>query len=1521
MEGGTSLGLDIGSTTVKAVVLDGATLLFSAYRRHNADARGALRELLREIAERFPGAEFHCAVTGSAGLGVAELMGVEFVQEVIASTAAIERFIPQADVVIELGGEDAKITFLRPVVEQRMNGTCAGGTGAFIDQMATLLHTDAGGLDALAAEHQHLYPIASRCGVFAKSDLQPLLNQGAAHTDLAASVFAAVATQTIAGLACGHPIRGNVVFLGGPLHFLPQLRKAYERALDKQVESFTTPENAHLYVAIGAALLAGTRPSPAAKRHPGLAPGSREPAGDSFGIPAFAGMTVDGPGMPVMVSGQPTGSRVEPGMTVVGRGTTTGGVHVDDLLGRLRERTLIPLSSARLRPLFTDAAERTDFDTRHAATTIPKGNLEDAHGPVFLGIDAGSTTVKAVLLTQAGQIVFSHYQGSNDPVHVAIGILRQVLTDLPTDAYLARTCVTGYGEGLVRAALRLDDGEIETMAHYRAAETVAPGVTAVIDIGGQDMKYLRIRNGVVDSIAVNEACSSGCGSFLQTFAASMGTDVESFAGTALESSAPVDLGTRCTVFMNSSVKQAQREGASQGDIAAGLSYSVVRNALYKVIKLKDATQLGEKVVVQGGTFLNNAVLRAFELQTGAQVIRPDIAGLMGAYGAALTAQRNWSDGERSQSLGLDELDGFTVDTHLDTCRLCQNHCQLTISTFGDGTRHVSGNRCERGASTERVPKKSELPNLFDYKYKRMFGYRRLTDDKAFRGDIGIPRVLNMYENFPLWFTILTKLGFRVTISGRSSHEMFEKGMESIPSENVCYPAKLAHGHIESLLDRGITTIFYPCVPLEAKESEGSDNHFNCPVVAFYPQVIERNLPRLQESGVRYLSPMVNLNEPEFLATRLVEVFSDWNVTLEEATAAVQAGYEEDAQVKADIRAEGRRALDYIAEHGIKGIVLAGRPYHVDPEVNHGIPSLINGLGMAVLTEDAIVEPAEPLLVRPIRVRDQWAYHTRLYEAAAKVAREPDLHLVQLNSFGCGVDAITTDQVQEILEQADDMYTLLKIDEVSNLGAATIRLRSMKAAAAERRGSATVSTFGPLGERRLFDENARATHTIYAPQMAPIHFRLVIPVMRKLGLNVKLLEHASADDVELGLKYVNNDACFPAIMIVGQLVNKIRSGEADPDRTSVAITQTGGMCRATNYVALLRKALADAGYPQVPVLAISVQGLESNPGFKITPSLLVPAIQALVLGDLLQTVLLRVRPYEAVPGAAKALYDQWDAVCQEFLQYGGYSKTLGRHIGYTSLIRRIVKDFDALPLRDVPRKPRVGIVGEILVKFHPDANNHVVDVVEAEDCEAVLPGILQFFLMPLYSAGHQWENLGIGPRSHHVKKWAMWLIEKFQQPVVNALRKTEGKFDLPPRMADLAEKADGVISIGTRAGEGWLLTAEMVELIELGAPNIICAQPFACLPNHVVGKGMFAELRRRHPEANIVSVDYDPGASETNQLNRIKLMVATAHKRHAAGATSEAEDVRVPESDGPRLSRHLPIIPVSPVDAWEDAGRR
>ena len=1497
------LGIDVGSTTVKAVVLDGNRRLFSDYRRHNADVRASLGALLADVERALPGARVHAAITGSGGLTTARAMGIPFVQEVIAGTEATQRLHPEVDVVIELGGEDAKLTYLHPTPEQRMNGTCAGGTGAFIDQMATLLHTDAAGLGEMATRHTQLYPIASRCGVFAKSDIQPLINQGAAHEDLAASIFNAVATQTIAGLACGRPIRGTVMFLGGPLHFLPALRDAYKALLTK-ADSFVTPDDAQLYVAIGAALLAEKEAAKKARQ-----------AEESGATPVDA-----------------------------------RGDKLTTLMERLAAAP-VQVESPRMDPLFATPEDREEFMARHSLDVIPKASLDEAEGRCWLGIDAGSTTIKAVVIDSQDRIVFTHYASNEgDPVAAAVDIVRAVRGALPEGCEIGRSCATGYGEGLVKSALTMDEGEIETMAHYRAAEFICPGVTSVIDIGGQDMKYLRIRDHAVDSISVNEACSSGCGSFLQTFAQTMGTDVRSFARMAMESESPVDLGTRCTVFMNSSVKQAQKEGADVRDISAGLSYSVVRNALYKVIKLKEPSDLGERVVVQGGTFLNDSVLRAFELLTGREVVRPDIAGLMGAYGAALTARMH-DTGEGTSSLAtIEALEGFSVDTTRKTCRLCQNHCQMTISTFSNGERHVSGNRCERGASLERVPKKSDLPNLYDWKYKRIFGYRRLTEKKAFRGDIGIPRVLGMYENYPFWFTMLTALGFRVMISGRSNHDLFETGMESIPSENVCYPAKLVHGHIESLLDKGITTIFYPCVDFEQKLTE-SENSFNCPIVATYPEVIRNNMERLLEPGTQFISPFVNFGNREYLPAHLSKTFKEYgyDIPVEEMKAALDKAWEEDAAVKAEIRAKGVETIEWMREHGVRGIVLAGRPYHLDPEINHGIPEVIVGLGMAVLTEDSIVDAR---LERPLRVLDQWSYHSRLYEAAARVGDEPDLEMVQLNSFGCGVDAITADQVQEILEGRGDVHTVLKIDEVSNLGAAKIRLRSLDAAITERAslastideagagdgengadraelapassvglvsGSVDTATLrdpsgdaareeaaGHIQPRAVFTEEMReAGYEILAPQMSPIHFRFLTPLFATAGLKVRVLEHTSRTSMEVGLKYVNNDSCYPAIVVIGQLLDEFISGRADPDRTAVGITQTGGMCRASNYAALLRKGLRDAGY------ALSVQGIEDNPGFHLGVAHLHKAIQAFVIGDAIQSMLLRVRPYEATPGSAMDLYRTWDGYVQEWITSGRVA-ALGGRVSYGKIIRECVRAFDALPLRDIPRKPRVGLVGEILVKFHPDANNHAVDVIEAEGCEAELPGLMQFFHNSVATAAWDKENLGIEGKQRYIMPIVLWALKKYEKPVHRAFAATNGKFEAHRPIEEMIERSQDIARLGNQAGEGWYLTAEMVDMIEHGCPNIICAQPFACLPNHVVGKGMFRALRTRYPQANIVAVDYDPGASEVNQLNRIKLMLATALQDPQArdGDILQLVDAEEPASCGGSSSVMLgmPTIP-------------
>ena len=1559
------VGLDIGSTTVKAVVLDQndalADALFSDYRRHHANVRATVAGLLADIHQQLErlgrGDEpIRLAITGSGGLTLADNLHVPFIQEVIAETRAIDQEIPQADVIIELGGEDAKITYLKPTPEQRMNGSCAGGTGAFIDQMATLLDTDAAGLNEMAKHYQTLYPIASRCGVFAKSDLQPLINDGAAKPDLAASIFTAVATQTIAGLASGRPIHGNVVFLGGPLFFMSELREAFRRALDGKVDRFITPSDAHLYVAFGAALIAGDD-------------NDDEDTG--------------------------TATIAEP---------RTCAQILDDL-ERLKN---LPSNTKTMPPLFPTEADREAFNARHHREHVHVGTLEGATGPHFLGIDAGSTTIKATLVNDDREIVWSSYAtNEGSPLTAAVNIVKRIQAQLPADAWIARSCATGYGEGLISTGLHLDEGVVETMAHYRGAEMVSPGVTAVIDIGGQDMKYLAINDGVIDSIAVNEACSSGCGSFLQTFAQSMGLSIEEFTQKALNSTHPVDLGSRCTVFMNSSVKQAQKEGASIEDIAAGLCYSVVRNALYKVIKLRDADALGDTVVVQGGTFLNDAVLRAFELLTKREVTRPNIAGLMGAYGAALTARMHYVDAAdddpsaahtRSSILTGDALDNLSMTTSRDVCKLCQNHCKLTITTFQDGSRYVTGNRCERGGDAKK--QRSDRPNLYDYKYKRCFAYRRLTDKKATRGEIGIPRVLNMYENYPFWFTLLTNLGFKVIISGRSSHELFETGIESIASENICYPAKLVHGHIKWLLNKGVKTIFYPCVSYEENLVPNTDNHYNCPVVANYPVVIGANMPELREPGIRYMRPYFNLANHELMAKRIVEEFAWANVTMEEAQQAVKAAYAEDKLFKHDVQQEGLRALAYMKEHNCHGIVLAGRPYHIDPEVNHGIPETICSLGMVVLSEDSICElqPGEDLHLSeylsagekdprakdaagfrevgdrkvtrmPLRVQNQWAYHARLYAAARFVSSYPGLELVQLNSFGCGLDAITTDQVSEILADKADVYTVLKIDEVSNLGAAKIRLRSLKAAVEERERNAelrdgrkspqphqlqepqpaqtasdggfrhTGGTAPTPGRQAMLDavmaENPKLTeavrqasrrtaaqasqqdgtktgkrggsarneatmsryahkvrfeksmrdYTIVCPQMSPVHFSLVESVIRSGGYKFDVLKHASNEDVETGLKYVNNDACYPAIMVVGQLVDAIIQGKYDPDHVALAISQTGGMCRATNYYGLIRKALIDAGYPQIPVIALSFQGLESNPGFKATPAMLERAGKALVYGDLLMKCLYRVRPYEAQPGSANALYEQWDTILRETIEHHGYSKTAKRVYGkgywlYPQLLKKIVRTFDELPLKDIPRKPRVGVVGEILVKYHPDANNHVVDQIEAQGCEAVVPGIVEFMTQHPYTDKWNEDHLGTGG-SQTIDAVMRWALNRGLNPVRRAIATAHGKFSQDERMEQLVKTADEVTSVGVQAGEGWLLTAEIIELIESGCPNIVCAQPFACLPNHVTGRGMFGKIRRLYPQANIVSIDYDPGASEANQLNRLKLMIAAAKKNHKA----------------------------------------
>ena len=1397
------LGIDVGSTTIKVVALDSYNkVIYNDYRRHFSDIKNTLIDSLEECFKKIGNFDLKITVTGSGGIGVAQWLQCDFQQEVIACTRAVEEFINKTDVVIELGGEDAKITYLKGGIDQRMNGTCAGGTGAFIDQMAILLNTDAQGLNILARDAENIYPIASRCGVFAKTDIQPLINEGAKKSDIAVSIFQAVVDQTISGLACGKPIRGKVTFLGGPLHFLDSLRERFIKTLNLKEGEYFAPENSEIYVALGAAILSENNEIISSK----------------------------------------------------------------ELIKKLNSISEKEIEDNFLEPLFKNDKEYFDFKKRHDSSVVPKSDLKTYKGNIFLGIDVGSTTTKAVVLGQNGELLYSSYNNNEgSPLNKTLEILKELYILINKDTRIAKATVTGYGEGLIKAALGIDIGEIETICHFRGAKEFMPNVEFILDIGGQDMKALMIKDGIINNILLNEACSSGCGSFIEGFSKSLGISIDEFAKLAISSKRPVDLGSRCTVFMNSKVKQVQKEGVSVSDISAGLSYSVIKNALYKVIKIRNFDELGKNIIVQGGTFYNDGILRSFEKITGINVVRPEIAGLMGAYGAALISKENHKENEISTIITRDKINDFTIEISCERCGICGNNCLLTINKFSETEKYITGNRCERPLG--EIAKKKNVPNLYKYKLKRIFSYKPLSKEEAIRGEIGIPRVLNMYENYPFWFTFLTKLKFKVVLSPISNKEIFKLGIETIPSESACYPAKISHGHIMYLINKGLKIIFYPCVPYEYKEDSGANNHYNCPMVTSYPDVIKNNIDDLKEKNIKYLSPFLSLHNKEKLYKRLYEIFEEFNVTKKEIIEAVDAAFNERENVVSDIRKKGEETLKYIEEHKMKGIVLSGRPYHIDPEINHGLTDIITSFNMAVLTEDSVAHLGN--LERPIRVVDQWMYHTRLYRAAAFVKERTDLELIQLTSFGCGLDAVTSDQVAEILASRGKMYTLIKIDEGSNLGAVKIRIRSLKAAMEEReKNNVKLKNIDNSYNKNLFTKEMKKDWTILAPQMSPIHFQFIEKAARASGYNIDVLPANDKEAIEEGIKYVNNDACYPSILVIGQMINALKSGKYDPNKTALIISQTGGGCRATNYVGFLKKGLREAGFPNVPIISLNVLGMERQPGFKISYRLIKKLMMGVIYGDLFIRVLYRVRPYETVKGSANKLYEYYREKAFKNVENGNKNEM-------NKLVKEIVKAFDTLEINDEV-KPKVGIVGEILVKYHPTANNNIVDVLEKEGAEVVVPELLDFFLYCCYNSKFKNRYLSGSSIVKTGCDIAISYIESYRKVVKKELQNSE-RFGYPSSINNLAKKAANVVSLGNQTGEGWLLTGEMVELIESDVNNIVCIQPFACLPNHITGKGMIKALKSKYPLANIVAVDYDPGASEVNQLNRIKLMMSVAFK--------------------------------------------
>ncbi len=1397
------VGIDVGSTTVKVVALSPyLKLLFGRYERHMSDIRKATMTLLTELKEQFSGYRITASISGSGGMGLAKLMGLPFCQEILAETKAVKTFHPETDVIIELGGEDEKITYLRNGVDQRMNGACAGGTGAFIDRMASLLSVDAAGMGKLAEKAKQIYPIASRCGVFAKTDIQALLNEGTSHEDIALSVFQSVVNQTISGLTCGRPIHGKVAFLGGPLTFQPMLRKRFQETLHISEEDMIVPDHGELYVAIGAA------------------------------VSAMHDKPMD----------------------------------LESWLAKVEQEKEVDLGvSKTLPPLFASDEEYQAFKKRHGQFHAPRGDISKAQGPVWLGIDAGSTTIKAVLLDQDNQILYEYYSSNKGtPLAGARKILTDLYEKLPEGVTICGAGVTGYGEELIKRALETDVGEVETMAHYRGAKHFLPDVTTILDIGGQDMKCCRIKDGAVDDILLNEACSSGCGSFLDTFAQSLGLDIETFAKMALTAKHPVDLGSRCTVFMNSRVREAQKNGVSVADISAGLSYSVIKNALYKVIRLRKASDLGNKVVVQGGTFYNDAVLRALEKLLGCQVIRPDVAGLMGAYGIALITRDKCPEGHVSTLVTPEKLKTLSYTNEMKRCPGCGNHCMITLTKFNDGRAFVSGNRCERGAAlmlTGKSAPHSSLPNIYRWKYDAIWHRRPLSPKQAKRGTVGIPRVLNMYEDFPYWHAFFGKLGYRVVTSSEQLRDIPTEAMETIPSYSECFPAKLAHAHVADLAKHHPDFIWYPCI--DKGPDEGSTNSYNCPMVASYPENIEANMDELlTKYQVKLLHPFLPLHAPRALLGQLKQVFKPMKISSSELLSAMRAGQAAEKEYKKALYKETVRILKEIKDKHLIGIVLAGRPYHVDPAVNHSIPDLINQLGMAVLSEDgvAMVGGEFPNL----RVMNQWTWHSRLYKAADYVTKHNHLELVELNSFGCGLDAVVTDQVQEIMTKRNRLYTCLKIDQSLNLGAVRIRLRSLKAAIQERLQENTKAE-PILYPKAAFTEDMRSDFTILVPEMSPIHFPLVEAAARSVGYQVKVLPPIH-EDIDKGLSCVNNDACYPAIITIGSLMRALESGEYDLNKVAVMLSQTGGMCRASNYIGFLHKALDEAGLSQIPVISLNTHGFEPQPGFHFSLKLGTRLVQAVVYGDALQQCLYRTRPYEKVPGSAESLYKTWQKRCRESILHGESMHN------YRKNIANLVKDFDRLPLNEtMPRRPRIGIVGEIYVKFSPIASNDIVRAIEANGGEAETSGMLDFFLYGSMDSHFQRKYMDGTWKDDLVGTFSRYLFEWYRKPLEKAMKNSK-RFHEITSIEKLAKRASAYLSLGNRAGEGWFLTADMIDLLNHGCRGVVCLQPFACLPNHITGEGMVHKLRGAYPEAVFLALDCDASASEVNQANRLKLMM-------------------------------------------------
>lgn len=1722
------LGIDLGSTTVKYALLDASgQLLAQNYVRHQSAVVDTLINELQALSAKLIAQDSSTDLdsillkinfTGSAALDLSRALHANFVQEVIAASTYLKSFPEKVDVAIELGGEDGKIIFLTNGVELRMNEACAGGTGAFADQMATLLSVSTSELNTLASQAQKIHPIASRCGVFAKTDVVALLNQGVPRSEIAKSVFAAICEQTISGLACGRPIVGNVCFLGGPLSFLTELKQSFIHKLSSPDVHFIELNNSQYAIALGAAYALRQDEQEHSVLNPGHTSSQVITLPELIRALQNCKLSSKPQGLPPLFEDlaqrnlNPVDSdaanlasdAANPAAATLARAAAQDKTAVDANSAESSAITLFEaaepaantqaptasladaaiagstLSSQSAIVIAEDGANSVvqesygvhetyeQFKARHALASVETKPLDSATGPLFLGVDLGSTTIKLVLLNAQQEMLESYYAPNGGaPLKFLLPKVQELLGKIPNTAYLAAICTTGYGADLAKAALNAQFSEVETLAHQRAAVAFDPEVSYVIDIGGQDMKCIQVSQGVITSIQLNEACSSGCGSFLETFAAQLNLPLAEFVKQSLQAAAPCDLGTRCTVFMNSKVKQAQRDNIPIGDIAAGLCLSIVRNALYKVLRIHDSAQLGEHVVVQGGTFLNDAILRAFELNIGRDVIRPNIAGLMGAFGAALLAQERCQHPEKAMSFAPELFDLSKIKTRAFRCKGCNNHCALTMNTFLSGQKYMQGNRCDFALKNADKAKNSES-NFCDFKNQLLFerpvlltveqaqsgnaqnkaelsaakahaislnhhatnmatspegeapvkssdsaaakaaraaallqkaraaqklhaaamqaqasklpaetanaaletetteakaaktqsiedqtqtaqvkaaktqrselglyadktNYLPVEQGVATRGVIGIPRVLNMFEHYPFWHALFTALHFSVRLSPQSNAAILALGNQSIPSQSLCLPAKLAHGHITYLAEHGVERIFLPCVTRETKQDYFTENdeYFACPVVGGYPEALRLNLQSTFPE-LKLYTPFLMLNTVKRIVETVQEI--DPSIKASEIKAAISLAQSAQAQYKEQLKQHASEQIERAQRENLPLMVLAGHPYHIDPFINHGIPALLSSMGTCLVTEDAIapLAKAEPEL----EVVNQWAFHSRLYRAAQFVIEHPKSELVQLVSFGCGIDAITSEQVKKLLQRHQRLYTMLKIDEGDTLGAAKIRLRSLLCATQKPQiayqylesapntaagTSSTQVTAEPTqdGSRALcttqdiggcVPEQAAAStmplsqalagqtlenRTLYMPQMAPVHFPILASCLKSLGYNVQLLEDVSESDIEQGLKYINNDACYPAIVAIGQLLNPLIQSKIDPQHSALLLAQTCGSCRATNYTALLEWALQDL-HSNVPIVTLQGSTLnDSHLHLKLGLSGLKRLIKGLLYGDLLQHLYLHTKTYEEQPGEAERLLKHYQSYISADL--------LKKRHNFKRLCQQIIQDFAKIKLRQEQR-PKVGIVGEILLKYHPVANNHVVERIIAEGGEPVLGDITAFVLYCLHGNVYQAQAFGIDK----LKGVFTWFIVKHFDHLRNILIKllSTSPFAELPAFKELLEYGQRFTTWGQQAGEGWLLEAEMLDFIEHDVPNILCVQPFACLPNHITGKGLMRTMREHYPQANLCSLDFEAGTTQSNVVNRLKLFMSQAKHNllsntaplHYQMAQTQAQTAQEPSSN-------------------------